>query len=100
VVSNVIQIGMQYFITGGWGGLSSQAAKPAGRDKRYRTRITMAEEKVGDYTAAGSDIGTDVGADIAAADMAPKADTGLAKYQPGLRAIKRHPKKSKRPKRG
>ncbi|MBU2536752.1 MAG: YidC/Oxa1 family membrane protein insertase [Chloroflexota bacterium] len=99
VVSNVIQIGMQYFITGGWGGLSSQAAKPAGRDKRYLTRITMAEEKVGDYTATDSDIGADVGADIAVADMAPKEGTASAKYQPGLRAMKRHPKKSKRPKR-
>jgi len=100
VISNVIQIGIQYFITGGWGGLSSQAAaKPAGRDKRYLTRITMAEEKVGDYTATESDIGTDVGADIAEADMAPKAGAGPARYQPGLRAMKRHPKKSKRPKR-
>lgn len=100
VISNVIQIGMQYFITGGWGGLSSQAAaKPAGRDKKYMTRITTAEEKVGDYTASESDIGADVGADIAAADMAPKEGTASARYQPGLRAMKRHPKKGKRPKR-
>jgi hypothetical protein len=59
----------------------------------------MAEEKVGDYTASESDIGADVGADIAAADAAPKEGTASARYQPGLRAMKRHPKKSKRPKR-
>ena len=99
VTSNVIRIVIQYYITGGWGGLSSQAAKQAGRDKRYLTRITMAEEKVGDYTAVESDIGDDVGADIAVADMPPKEGTGPARYQPGLRAMKRHPKKSKRPKR-
>lgn len=100
VVSNIISIGMQYFITGGWGGLSSQAAaKPAGRDKRYLTRITRAEEKAADYADTESDIGADVGADIAVADTPQMGSAAPAQYQPGLRAMKRHPKKSKRPKR-
>jgi len=100
VISNVISIGMQYFITGGWGGLSSQAAtKPAGRDKTYLKRITTAEEKAADYTATESDIGADVGADIDVADETQTGGAGTTKYQPSLRAMKRHPKKSKRPKR-
>ena len=95
VVSNVIQIGMQYFITGGWGGLSTQAAgKPAGRDKQYIKRITRVEEKAADYEASESDIGPDVGADIGGAKGGASSD----RYQPGLRAMKRHSKKSKRPK--
>ena len=100
VISNVIQIGTQYFITGGWGGLSTPAAdKPAGRDKKYVTRITKVEEKVADYAKTEADIGADVGADIAAADVSPKEGAGPARYQPSLRAIKRQPKKGKRPKR-
>ncbi len=100
VISNIIQIGMQYFITGGWGGLSTKAAdKPAGRDKKYITRITRVEEKGADYAETESDIGADVGADIPAADVASKEGAAFGRYQPGLRAMKRHAKKSKRPKR-
>ena len=99
VVSNVIQIGMQYFITGGWGGLSTQAAdKPTGRDKKYIKRITMVEEKAADYEASESDIGVDVGADIGGAGVSKKEDASSDRYQAGLRAMKRHSKKSKRPK--
>jgi len=99
VVSNVIQIGMQYFITGGWGGLSTQAAdKPGGRDKKYIKRITRVEEKAADYEASESDIGTDVGADIGGAEVSKKEGTSSDRYQPSLRAVKRHSKKSKRPK--
>jgi len=101
VISNVIQMGMQYFITGGWGGLASEAAaKPAGRDKKYLTRITTVEKKEADYGETEADIGADVGADIAVADETQTGGTGPARYQPSLRAMKRHPKKGKRPKRG
>ena len=97
VVSNLISIGLQYFITGGWGGLTTQAAtKPAGADRKYIKRLTTAEEKEIDYADTEADIGADVGADIASADVATKEG---ARYQPSLRAMKRHPKKSKRPKR-
>ena len=99
VISNVIQIGMQYFITGGWGGLSAKAAdKPTGRDKKYIKRITKVEEKPADYEATESDIGADVGADIGGADVSKKSGALSDRYQPSLRAIKRHPKKSKRQK--
>ena len=98
VVSNVISIGMQYFITGGWGGLVAQGvAKPMGRDKKYLKRITGVEQKEADYTASESDIGVDIGADIAEADMKQTKSMTPDKYQPSLRAMKRHSKKSKRP---
>ena len=98
VVSNVISIGMQYFITGGWGGLVAQGvAKPMGRDKKYLKRITSVEQKEADYTASESDIGVDIGADIAEADMKQTKSMTPDKYQPSLRAMKRHSKKGKRP---
>ena len=98
VVSNVISIGMQYFITGGWGGLVAQGvAKPMGRDKKYLKRITRVEQKEADYTASESDIGVDIGADIAEADMKQTKSMTPDKYQPSLRAMKRHSKKGKRP---
>ncbi len=98
VVSNVISIGMQYFITGGWGGLVAQeVAKPMGRDKKYLKRITSVEQKEADYTASESDIGVDIGADIAEADMKQTKSMTPDRYQPGLRAMKRHSKKGKRP---
>jgi YidC/Oxa1 family membrane protein insertase len=98
VVSNLIQIVMQYFMTGGWGGLSAQAAgKSAGRDKKYIKRITKVEEKAADYEVSESDIGADIGADIVEGGVSKKGGTA-DKYQPGLRAMKRHSKKSKRPK--
>ena len=98
VISNVISIGMQYFITGGWGGLVAQGvAKPMGRDKKYLKRITRVEQKEADYTASESDIGVDIGADIAEADMKQTKSMTPDRYQPSLRAVKRHPKKGKRP---
>jgi YidC/Oxa1 family membrane protein insertase len=100
VISNVISIGMQYFITGGWGGLVAQgAAKPMGRDKKYLKRITGVEQKEADYTASESDIGVDVGADIAEADTKRAQSMTPTRYQPSLRAVKHHPKKGKHPRR-
>lgn len=98
VISNVISIGMQYFITGGWGGLVAQGvAKPMGRDKKYLKRITRVEQKEADYTASESDIGVGIGADIAEADMKQTKSMTPNRYQPSLRAVKRHSKKGKRP---
>ncbi len=96
VVSNVISIGVQYYTTG-WGGLvSKEAARPAGQDKKLLKRIAKVEEKEADDAATEADIG----ADAAAADVSQKGDTTAARYQPSLRAMKRHPKKGKRPKQG
>ncbi|HEY83388.1 MAG TPA: membrane protein insertase YidC [Dehalococcoidia bacterium] len=93
VVSNIISIIVQYKITG-WGGLlPAEAKKQAGKDKKYIKHISKVEEKPTDYADVGADIGADVGADI------EEGKTGAARprYQPSLRAIKRHSKKGKRP---
>jgi hypothetical protein len=92
VVSNIISIIVQYKITG-WGGLlPAEAGKQAGKDKKYIKHISKVEEKPTDYADVGADIGTDVGADIEEG----KTGTPRPRYQPSLRAIKRHSKKGKR----
>jgi len=98
VVSNIISIGIQYYVTG-WGGLSPAAAKrPVGRDKSYLKRITTAEEKPTDFADVGADVGTDVGADIVEQPTAQKGGTTQIRQQTSLRMMKRHPKKGKHPK--
>jgi len=93
VVSNIITIVVQYYVTGGWGGLVSVAAKkPEGKDKTYLKRITAVEEKTVDYTEAEADIGDDVGADITEQGAARKAPASL-------KVIRRYSGKSKRRKR-
>jgi len=95
VISNVISIIVQYKITG-WGGLiSAEGKKQAGRDKKYVKHISKVEEKPTDYADVGADIGADVGADIEEGKAAESA--ARARYQASLRAVKRHSKKSKRP---
>jgi YidC/Oxa1 family membrane protein insertase len=91
VVSNIITIVIQYYMTGGWGGLvSATAKKPPGRDKQYIKRITGVEEKPTDF----SDVDADIGPDITEEDTTRKAPVSL-------RMIKRHPKRGRghRPKR-
>jgi len=57
VVSNAITIVMQYYITGGWGGLTpGRAARPVGRDIKYRKRITEVEQASTESTAISADI--------------------------------------------
>ena len=97
VVSNIISIVVQYYITG-WGGLLAEpAGKTAGRDKKYIARITKTEEKPADYADAKADIDADVGTDIVERESAQKE--GAGRYSPGLRAMQRHPKKTKHPRR-
>jgi len=58
VVSNLIQIGIQYRMTG-WGGLRRSPAekKPPGRDKLYLKDVSRVEEKKApDYADVGADI--------------------------------------------
>jgi len=99
VTSNVIRIGIQYYMTG-WGGLvSAEAGKTAARDKKYIARITKVEEKPADYADVGADVAADVGADIVEQEATRKEGIARARYPTSLRTIKRHPKKSKRPKR-
>ena len=52
VTSNIIRIGIQYFVTG-WGGLvKTTARKPAIRDTKYKKRIAQVEE----VPSGGADI--------------------------------------------
>jgi len=56
VTSSIIRIGIQYFVTG-WGGLVKvTTTKPAGRDKKYKSRIAQVEEKPSEYADTGADI--------------------------------------------
>ena len=103
-ISNIISIGMQYFVTG-WGGLVKPAAeRRAIRDKKYRRRIAQVEEV--------SSVEADVGADIVVADSTQEEGLAHEKlgderkdrgggYPERLRAIRRQPRRSKghRPKR-
>jgi len=57
VISNIITIGIQYYVVGGWGGLTTaKAAKPRGRATKYQRRVAEIEK------APSTDI--DTGADI------------------------------------
>jgi YidC/Oxa1 family membrane protein insertase len=103
-ISNIITIGMQYFVTG-WGGLARQAAgKQKVRDKKYKKRIAYVEETPLDET--------DVGADIVVAESTQEEGLEYGKsgderqdrgrsYPERLRPVRRQPKRSKghRPKR-
>jgi len=104
--SNIISIGMQYFVTG-WGGLVKPVAeRRAIRDKKYKRRIAQVE--------GVSSVEADVDADIVVADSTQEEEEGLAHeklgderkdrgggYPERLRAIRRQPRRSKghRPKR-
>ena len=103
MVSNIITIGIQYYVTGGWGALASaRATKPSGRDRKFRKRIVEVEQ-------ASS---ADVGADIVAPSSTEEEDLDYERfgdkrqdrgrgYPTSLRAVRRHPKRGRghRPKR-
>jgi YidC/Oxa1 family membrane protein insertase len=85
LTSNVITIGMQYFVTG-WGGLvKSTATKPSGRDKKYKRRITQVEQ--------ASPADADIGADIVEPDSGQKS-SGYPTQSRSI-SIRRQPKKGK-----
>jgi YidC/Oxa1 family membrane protein insertase len=104
VVSNVITIVIQYFITG-WGGLvKTTAKKSTGGDKKYRKRIAQIEDGRSDYS--------DVGADITDASSTREEGLGNGKSRDGRkdrggsyptrsRRVRNKPRRSKsnRPKR-
>lgn len=77
VISNAVTIVIQYYITGGWGGLATVFGKKPARDKKYHKRIAYAEEKRIAVTDADADAGTDLGADISAGGKMSKKDSGF-----------------------
>ena len=105
VASNIITIAIQYYVTGGWGGLTpGGATKRAARDKKYRKRIDQVEQ------APSADVTG--GADIVEPSFIPEegldyARTGDKRQDRGggdptrLRAVRRPPKRGRghRPKR-
>jgi YidC/Oxa1 family membrane protein insertase len=101
VTSNVIRIGIQYFVTG-WGGLVKSAPKKqVVRDKKYKQRIAQVEQA----PSGGADIvvpssaqeeGLDYG------DAGSKRQDRGAGYPKSPRAIRRQPRRGRghRSKRG
>jgi len=86
VVSNIISIIIQYYVTG-WGGLVPSAARrPVGRDKGYLKRITRVEEKPTDYADVGADI------KVGAVEPSDAMQIGKASRQP-WRDRAQHPKR-------
>lgn len=77
VISNAVTIVIQYYITGGWGGLATVFGKKPARDKKYHKRIAYAEEKRIAVTDADADAGTDLGADISAGGKVSKKVSGF-----------------------
>jgi len=95
VVSNVISVVIQYYMTG-WGALlPASARKPVGKDKRYMKRITQVEEKPLDYADVGADIGDDVGADIVEPATPQKEGAAGGGYPEKLKMLKPLPKRDK-----
>ena len=95
VVSNVISIVVQYYMTG-WGGLLPAAArKQVGREKKYLKRIVQVEEKPLDYTDVGADIGDDVGADIVEPATPQKEGAAGGGYPSKAKMFKPLPKRDK-----
>jgi YidC/Oxa1 family membrane protein insertase len=99
VASNLITIGMQYFIVGGWGGLlPARAKKLAERDKKLKSRIAEVEQ--------ASPGGAALQADIVATDSTQiegvedergedkRQDSGGG-YRTSLRKIRRRPRGSR-----
>ena len=86
VISNAVTIVVQYYITGGWGGLATVFGKKPVRDKKYARRITRNEEKRIDVIDA--DAGADFEADISAGGK-------ISKKGSGFQLISRQAKKGK-----
>jgi YidC/Oxa1 family membrane protein insertase len=99
VVSNVITIGIQYFITGGWGGLAPGAAtRSTGRDKTYKKRIAEVEQGAAESLDVSSDIVEPSAteekglADEKSGDE--RQDRGRG-YPASLRTVRRQPKRGR-----
>ena len=88
VISNAVTIVVQYYITGGWGGLATVFGKKPVRDKKYARRIARNEEKRIDVADADAGAGTDLGADISAGEK-------ISKKGSSFQLISRQAKKGK-----
>jgi len=90
VTSNVIRIGIQYFVTG-WGGLVKSAPKrQIGRDKKYKQRIVQVEEA----PSAGADIVVPSSTQeegLGYEESGDKRQDRGGGYPKSLRAIRRQP---------
>ena len=97
LVSNVITIIMQYFITG-WGALvPARARGPAGRDKKLKKRIAL-EGMHKEEAPVGADIIEPVSTQGEGLDREKPRDKRQDRgggYSAHLRAIRRQPRKSK-----
>jgi len=99
VASNLITIGMQYFATGGWGGLlPARAKKLAERDKKLKKRITEVEQASPGGAALQADIvvtdTTQVEGVEDERDKDKRQDRGGG-YRTSLRKIRRRPRGSR-----
>lgn len=94
VTSNIFRIGLQYFV-GGWGGLIKQEAKkPAGRDKKYKERITQVEQS----PEGGADIVVPSATQeegLSYEESGGKSPDGRSGYPKSLRSVKRQPRKGR-----
>ena len=100
LVSNIISIVIQYYVTG-WGALAPSVAKqPAGKDKKYLRRITQVEQ-----TSSEAPVEADIVVPSSeAGDYGRSGDKSQERrggYPPSLGAIRRRPGRggSHRPKR-
>ncbi len=103
LVSNVISIVIQYYVTG-WGALiPSRARTSAGRDKKYMRRITRVEQAPTEAPLEADIVipssTEEEGLDERSGDKSQERRGG---YPPSLRATRRQPRRGRghRPKRG
>ncbi|MDP6142385.1 MAG: YidC/Oxa1 family membrane protein insertase [Dehalococcoidales bacterium] len=104
VISNVITVVIQYFVTG-WGGLLSlKTGRPSGRDKTYKKRIAQVEQPSSEITALEADIVTTGSAKEEGVEYErtgdKRQDSGGG-YKSSLRKIRHRPRgsRSRHPKR-
>ena len=99
VASNLITIGMQYFATGGWGGLlPARAKKLAERDKRLKKRIAEVEQASPGSAAFQADIVATDTAQVEGVEDERDKDKGQDRgggYRTSLRKIRRRPRGSR-----
>jgi YidC/Oxa1 family membrane protein insertase len=98
VVSNVISIIMQYYITG-WGGLiAGGVKKAAAEEKKFALKPMKKEaEKSADVAETGADIRAEGGADVTEPGAVSK-ESSVRSYLERLRFIRRDSGKSRRQK--